>query len=128
MRAPAQTIGFPALGGADRSFNRGWAEPSGGAVLANGMIWGRNSKVNKYLIMAAHGAVSMIAMAAPAAAQTVSGNVAITGTVSNKCSVLPSGGSTFSDSRDLGELAKVDGTLESSSTLSTRFGLAGGLG
>ena len=126
MRAPAQTIGFPALGGADRSFNRGWAEPSGGAVLANGMIWGRNSKVNKYLIMAALGAGSMIAMAAPAAAQTVSGNVAITGTVSNKCSVLPSGGSTFSDSRDLGELAKVDGTLESSSTLSTRFGLAGG--
>lgn len=38
MRTLAQTIGFPTLGGVDRSFNRGWAEPSGGAVLANGMF------------------------------------------------------------------------------------------
>jgi hypothetical protein len=125
MRTAAQTFGFPTLGGADRIFNRGWAERSGGAVLANGNIWKRTMTVKKYLIMAL-GAGSMIAIAAPAAAQTVTGNVAITGTVSNKCSVLPSGGSTFSDSRDLGELAKVDGTLEDSTTLSTRFGLAGG--
>jgi len=82
--------------------------------------------VNKYLLMTALGAGSMIAMAAPAAAQTVTGNVAITGTVSNKCSVLPGGGSTFSDSRDLGELAKVDGTMEDSATLASRFGLSGG--
>jgi hypothetical protein len=76
--------------------------------------------------MAALGAGSMIAMAAPAAAQTVSGNVAISGTVTPKCTVINGDSpTTFSASRNLLELAKADGTLEDSSVLAGRFGTAG---
>jgi hypothetical protein len=82
--------------------------------------------VNKFMLMAL-GAGSMIALAAPAAAQNVSGDVTITGTVTPKCTVINgTGPSTFAASRDIGELAKADGTLEDSSVLAGRFGLAGG--
>jgi len=95
-------------------------------VLANGSNFERDSEVKKFMLMAL-GAGSMIAMAAPAAAQTVSGDVTITGTVTPKCTVINgTGPTTFAASRDIGELAKADGTLETSSVLAGRFGLAGG--
>ena len=87
-------------------------------MLANGNIWKRNGKVNKFMLMAL-GAGSMIAMAAPAAAQTVTGTVNITGSVANKCSVLPGSGSTFGGTVALGELAQADGTM--ATDLATRF-------
>jgi len=94
-------------------------------VLANGSNLERDSTVKKLILMAL-GAGSMIAIAAPAAAQTVSGNVAITGTVSSKCTVINGDSpTTFSASRNLLELAKADGTLEDSAVLEGRFGTAG---
>jgi hypothetical protein len=90
-------------------------------VLANGKFLERNSKVNKYLL-AALAAGSMIAMAAPAAAQTVTGTVNITGSVANKCAVLPGSGSTFGGTVALGELAQADGTM--ATDLATRFNAA----
>ncbi|ALJ16180.1 hypothetical protein [Sphingopyxis macrogoltabida] len=74
-------------------------------------------------------AASAIALASPAAAQTTAtGTINITGSVANKCMVVSSGGaasSTFTDSRDLGELAQANGTLESSGVLESRFGTSG---
>lgn len=58
---------------------------------------------------------SVLAMAAPAAAQTVTGNVTITGSVAPKCFVLPGAGTTFGTPVgtpiSLGELAQADGTM-----------------
>ncbi|WP_411340265.1 hypothetical protein V6U71_21245 [Sphingopyxis sp. J-6] len=66
-------------------------------------------------------AASAIALASPAAAQDVTGTVNITGTVTAKCLVVPANSNSFGATVDLGELAKADGTLESSATLETRF-------
>lgn len=91
-------------------------------MLANGNVWEGNGTVNKYLMMAL-GAGSMIAMAAPAAAQTVTGTINITGSVANKCTVLPGSDSTFGGTVGLGELAQADGTM--ATDLATRFNAAG---
>jgi hypothetical protein len=90
-------------------------------VLANGSNFERDSEVNKFMLMAL-GAGSMIALAAPAAAQTVTGTINITGSVANKCSVLPGSGSTFGGTVALGELAQADGTM--ATDLATRFNAA----
>lgn len=65
------------------------------------------------------------AIATPAAAQTVTGEINITGSVGNKCFVLPGAGSTFGGTVPLGELAKADGTLKDSSVLEGLFNAAG---
>jgi hypothetical protein len=90
-------------------------------VLANGSNFERDSEVNKFMLLAL-GAGSMIALAAPAAAQTVTGTINITGSVANKCSVLPGSGSTFGGTVALGELAQADGTM--ATDLATRFNAA----
>jgi len=76
-----------------------------------------------YLSLAA---ASAIALASPAAAQTVTGTVDITGTVAAKCLVVPANSSTFAASVNLLELAKADGTLEDSAVLESRFTAATG--
>lgn len=68
------------------------------------------------------------AIATPAAAQTVTGTINITGSVAAKCFVLPGAGSTFGTTVAMGELADTDGTLKPSSTLAATFGTAGGAG
>ena len=67
------------------------------------------------------------AMATPAAAATgdVTGTINITGSVAPKCFVLPKGGSTFGTTVTMGELAKTDGTLLDSTTLSSTFASQG---
>lgn len=66
------------------------------------------------------GACAAALMGAPAAAQT--GTINITGTVAARCAIVGgSSGSTFTDNVNLGELAKSDGTLETSGTLTARF-------
>lgn len=87
-------------------------------MLANGSIFERDSEVNKFMLMAL-GAGSMIAIAAPAAAQTVTGTVNITGSVADKCSVQPGSGNTFGGTVALGELAQADGTM--ATDLASRF-------
>jgi hypothetical protein len=73
------------------------------------------------------GAAAASALAMPAGAQTVTGTINITGTVTSKCAVVGgASASTFTDNVNLGELAKADGTLESSATLAARFLGAGG--
>jgi hypothetical protein len=48
----------------------------------------------------------------PAAAQTVTGTVTLTGSVAPKCSVIaPPGGTTFARSVNFNELSQADGTL-----------------
>lgn len=71
-------------------------------------------------------AVSALAIAAPASAQTVTGIVDITGTVAPKCLVVPGAASTFGTTVALGELAAADGKL--ASDLATRFSSIGGTG
>lgn len=51
------------------------------------------------------------AIASPATAQIVSGNITLTGTVGAKCFVVPGSGSTFSDAVDFLALDAADGTL-----------------
>lgn len=65
-------------------------------------------------------------IASPAAAQTVTGTVDITGTVAPKCIVVPGAGSTFGTTVALGELAQADGTLRTD--LATDFSSIGGAG
>jgi hypothetical protein len=66
------------------------------------------------------------AIATPAAAQTVTGTINITGSVAPKCFVIaPAAGSTFGGTVAMGELAQSNGTLLPSATLSTTFGAAG---
>ncbi len=76
-------------------------------------------------MLMALGATSMIAMAAPAAAQTVTGTVNITGSVAGKCLVVPGNGSTFGTTVALGELAGADGKLRPN--IATDFNAAAGL-
>jgi type 1 fimbria pilin len=79
--------------------------------------------MNKLAILAAT-AASMVALASPAAAQTVTGTVNITGTVAPKCLVVPGAGDDFGTTVALGELADTDGTL--ATDLATRFSSVGG--
>ncbi len=93
-------------------------------MLANGSNFERDSTVNKFMLMAL-GAGSMIALAAPAAAQNVTGTVNITGSVAGKCLVVPGSGSTFGTTVALGELADATGKLRTN--IATDFNAAAGL-
>lgn len=78
-------------------------------------------------IVTALAAASALAIATPAAAQTVTGVVNITGNVDSKCIVAtagnPTGPATFGGTVALGNLAQADGTL--ATDLSTRFNAPG---
>ena len=65
--------------------------------------------MKKIVLAALAASAAFIAM--PAAAQTVTGTVNLTGSVAPKCFVLPGNGSTFTGSVNFGELAAADGTL-----------------
>lgn len=65
------------------------------------------------------------AIATPAAAQTVTGTINITGSVAPKCLVVPGNGSTFGGTVAMGELAQANGTLKPTATLETTFAAAG---
>jgi hypothetical protein len=93
-------------------------------VLANGSNLERDSEVKKFMLMAL-GAGSMIALAAPAAAQNVTGTVNITGSVAGKCLVVPGSGSTFGTTVALGELADATGKLRTN--IATDFNASAGL-
>jgi len=83
---------------------------------------GRDMK--KFLMI---GAAVASALAVPAGAQTVTGTINITGTVTSKCAIVGGGSTTtFTDNVNLGELAQANGTLEASGTLASRFVGAGG--
>lgn len=56
-------------------------------------------------------AASTVAVATPAAAQSVTGTITLNGSVAEKCLVVPGAGSTFGGIINLGELAQADGTL-----------------
>ncbi|MBA4161406.1 MAG: hypothetical protein C0515_04865 [Novosphingobium sp.] len=60
------------------------------------------------------------AVATPAAAQSVTGTINLTGSVASKCFVSPGSGSTFTDTVAFGELAVADGTLRTD--LASAFG------
>ena len=60
------------------------------------------------------------AIATPAAAQTVTGTINLTGSVAPKCFVVPGNGSTFGTTVAFGELAVANGTLRTD--LATAFG------
>ena len=69
---------------------------------------------------------SMIALAAPAAAQStppVTGTVNILGSVAPKCFVVPGAGSSFERTVNFNELAAADGTLRTG--LAAEFATAG---
>ncbi|TMJ11573.1 MAG: hypothetical protein E6G94_15645 [Alphaproteobacteria bacterium] len=84
--------------------------------------------MNKVLLTAL-AAASALAIASPAAAQTATGVVNITGNVDSKCIVIapgtPTGGNAFGGTVSLGNLAQANGTLESTATLESRFAAAG---
>lgn len=65
-------------------------------------------------------AAPLALLASPAAAQSVTGTIGLTGTVAAKCIVSPGNGSTFSDSVDFHALDAADGTLRTG--LATDFG------
>lgn len=65
--------------------------------------------MKKFVLIAL--AASCAAIAAPAAAQSVTGTVVITGTVAPKCMVVPGNGSTFGTTIALGELAQASGIM-----------------
>ncbi len=65
-------------------------------------------------------AAPLALVAAPAAAQTVTGTIDMTGTVAAKCFVVPTNGSTFTDSVDFTALDQANGTLRTG--LATDFG------
>ena len=77
----------------------------------------------KKVLLTALGAASAIAFATPAAAQSVSGVVNITGNVDAKCIVAtdgnPSSGDDFGGTVALGDLAQADGTM--ATDLASRF-------
>lgn len=82
----------------------------------------------KKILLTALAAASALAVATPAAAQSVSGQVDITGSVADKCIVTDDGTPTtgaFGGSVNLGQLDDVDGTLKDSSVLSAAFAAAG---
>jgi hypothetical protein len=75
----------------------------------------------KYKYLAASTALAMVAFAAPpVAAQSVSGSVAVRGTVAPRCGATHAGDSSFSGTINLGELSQTNGaispTLRGSST------------
>jgi hypothetical protein len=78
--------------------------------------------MNKILLTAL-AAASALAIATPAAAQSVTGVVNITGNVDSKCIVAtpgaPTGGASFGGTVALGNLAQADGTM--ATDLATRF-------
>lgn len=82
----------------------------------------------KKMILATLAATSAL-IAVPAAAQSVSGTVNVTGTVADKCIVTNAGtapvGSSFGGAVNLGQLDAADGRLEASATLASRFSAAG---
>jgi hypothetical protein len=80
--------------------------------------------MKKFLMI---GAACASVLAAPASAQSVAGQVNITGTVTARCAIVGGASTTaFTDNVNLGELAKADGTLEATGTLASRFTGAGG--
>lgn len=81
--------------------------------------------MNKFTKLAL-AAVSTLAVACPAAAQTVNGTVNITGSVAPKCLVLSGAGNSFGTLVALGELAQADGRL--ATDLASRFSSIGGAG
>jgi len=83
--------------------------------------------MNKILLIALATAPALV-MTTPAAAQSVSGVVDITGSVGEKCIVTDDGTPTsgdFGGSVNLGQLDDVDGTLKSSGDLEAAFLAAG---
>lgn len=60
------------------------------------------------------------AIATPAAAQSVTGTITLTGSVASKCVVSPDSGSTFAATVAFGELAVADGTMRTD--LASTFG------
>lgn len=83
--------------------------------------------MNKILLTAL-AAASALAIATPAAAQTVSGVVNVTGSVADKCIVTDDGtppSGDFGGSVNLGQLDDTDGTLKDSSVLAAAFSAAG---
>lgn len=83
--------------------------------------------MNKILLTAL-AAASALAIATPAAAQTVSGVVDITGSVADKCIVTDDGtppSGSFGGTVNLGTLDDTDGTLKDSSVLAAAFSAAG---
>jgi type 1 fimbria pilin len=83
--------------------------------------------MNKILLTAL-AAASALAIATPAAAQSVSGVVDITGSVADKCIVTDDGtppSGDFGGSVNLGQLDDTDGTLKDSSVLAAAFSAAG---
>jgi hypothetical protein len=54
---------------------------------------------------------AMAAIATPAAAQTVTGTINLTGVVGPKCFVVPGNGNTFGETVNFGALDAADGTL-----------------
>ncbi|MBB3860355.1 hypothetical protein GGQ88_001621 [Novosphingobium hassiacum] len=82
--------------------------------------------MKKFLLLSA--GVAIAAAANPAAAQSVTGTVNVTGSVAGRCSVVAPGGSavqTFSGTIGLGQLDEDDGTLKSSLE-GTTAGASGG--
>lgn len=80
------------------------------------------------ILLTALAAASALAIATPAAAQSVSGQVDITGSVGEKCIVTDDGTPTsgsFGGSVNLGQLDDVDGTLKASADLEAAFLAAG---
>ncbi|MFL6845708.1 MAG: hypothetical protein ACJ8ER_12595 [Allosphingosinicella sp.] len=79
------------------------------------------------IILTALAAASAFAIATPAAAQSVTGVINITGNVDSKCMVVsagnPTGPATFGGTVALGNLAQADGTM--ATDLATRFNAAG---
>lgn len=65
--------------------------------------------MKKIALAALAATTAFIAM--PAAAQTVTGTVTITGSVAPKCSVTPGNGNTFARTVAFGELSQANGTL-----------------
>lgn len=79
--------------------------------------------MNMRMLLGAAGALTL--MAAPAMAQSVSGDVTITGSVASKCTVIGgASASTFADTISLGELAGQDGALRTDLTGSASAGSA----
>lgn len=69
----------------------------------------------KKFVLAAMGAASMIALASPAAAQSTTGTITLTGSVAPKCMVIPANSLTWGTTIPLGEMAQADGRIKPSS-------------
>ena len=70
--------------------------------------------MRKHILLAALG---LGAMAAPAAAQNVTGTVDLIGNVPPKCQVVPGGATTFGGTVDFGDISDTDGTLRNLGTV-----------